>query len=142
MEMGGIFLKWMEWEIPKSVWDFDDFVVFFLIFFKKLLNLIENCRMRKIVDSVTLFVDSVQIDRFWHTDLYSLYSAVKYINGNGTFVKWMGNEFEMSGIFVKWEIFHSHFMESFGKMEMEWKPFFLNGGSLVYIDVFVNRFVK
>jgi len=40
----------------------------------------------------------------------------------------MENEFEMGGIFVKWEIFHSHFMEIFGKMEMEWKPFFSNWG--------------
>ncbi len=39
----------------------------------------------------------------------------------------------MGGIFVKWEIFHSHFMEIFGKMEMEWKPFFSNGGGLVSI---------
>ncbi len=43
----------------------------------------------------------------------------------------MENEFEMGGIFVNWEIFHSHFMESFGKMEMEWKPFCSNGGGLV-----------
>ena len=43
----------------------------------------------------------------------------------------MENEFEMGGIFVKWEIFHSHFIEIFGKMEMEWKPFFSNGGGLV-----------
>ncbi len=43
----------------------------------------------------------------------------------------MENEFEMGEIFVKWEIFHSHFMEIFGKMEMEWKPFFSNGGGLV-----------
>ena len=68
MEMGGIFLKWVEWKIPKNVWDFDDFCCFFLNFFQKIvkfdIKLSNMGQVRKIVDSVTLFVDSVQIDRF------------------------------------------------------------------------------
>jgi len=69
MEMGGIFLKWVEWEIPKNVWDFDDFCCFFLNFFQKIVKFdrkLSNMghQVRKIVDLVTLFVDSVQIDRF------------------------------------------------------------------------------
>ena len=43
----------------------------------------------------------------------------------------MEKEWEMAGIFLEWEIVHSHFMEIFGKMEMKWKPFFSNGGGLV-----------
>ena len=45
----------------------------------------------------------------------------------------MENKWEMDGIFVEREIFHSHFMEIFGEMEMEWKPFFSNGGGLLRI---------
>ena len=69
MEMGGIFLKWVEQEISKNVWDFDDFCCFFLNFFQKIIKFdrkLSNMghQVRKIVDLVTSFVDSVQIDRF------------------------------------------------------------------------------
>ena len=67
--MGGIFLKWVEWEISKNVWDFDDFCCFLLNFVQKIVEFdrkLSNMshQVRKIVDLVTLFVDSVQIDRF------------------------------------------------------------------------------
>ena len=69
MEVGGIFLKWVKWEIPKNLWDFDYFCCFFLNFFQKIVKFdrkLSNMghQVRKIVDLVTLFVDSVQIDRF------------------------------------------------------------------------------